>query len=179
MLEEHMIEVHGVTMPSNEFIAQVERIEKPQPKLQNKVIEDLDNAPPPPTPQEIAQRATKPNSPTVEATQKATPKQAELKLEYVYTGQCPTCLNAVATLNIEAGQDLYIVAYCSYDNKQLKSLKVIPINKQDTFVSRKTNKELKETTGEVKPEKSKDLEAFKKEVGKKAPLQTTDNSVTS
>jgi hypothetical protein len=53
-----------------------------------------------------------------------------LKLQYAWTGQCPTCRDSVKTIEIEMGGHNVIVAYCVRCDKKLLQQQVIPITSQ-------------------------------------------------
>ncbi len=52
-------------------------------------------------------------------------KPQDIKLGYIYTGQCPKCSSAITTLELDVLKKHFVVAHCTRCNKQLDSKEVV------------------------------------------------------
>jgi hypothetical protein len=117
-----------------------------------KIKENLDAQPPVRqlTPEELMKIAEQKKQFQKEASkylnQPTTPPKPKesvpIELQYKFSGTCPTCNTEVVTLSFEIDNMLYCIAYCDKERKQIKSQRVIPINRQfplQVQQSKKTN----------------------------------------
>lgn len=111
MLQEHIKLVH---IPSRRTglapskIKEIEQAKAPSEPVMQPVAED--QVPPPPPPK---------------------PVRKPIVLDYQYSGECETCGVPVETIKLEVSAGLFMVARCGNCRKQLKELRVIPIEKME------------------------------------------------
>lgn len=74
----------------------------------------------------------KPAEPPVSA---APPPKKPLVLEYRWTGQCPDCFASAETHQIRVADGLYLIAWCGSEKKQIKDIKVIPLEEMSSYLN--------------------------------------------
>lgn len=102
----------------------------------------------PPTVVEKAQQVKVPIPPpaSLVSVEPSKPKRKPVLLKYQYQGECETCGVPVETHEIKVETGLYMIAWCPNCRKQLKDLKVIPIDQFQKIKEEEEELEIDEAT---------------------------------